>query len=240
MGYDSGTITKDGELLLNRTLKWLKESNPSSTQGKIAFICDRSDCSKEAGLMKFLRNNSYSVTGKAKESWTAEQLNNFDLMMCSYYKACDIGKNSSIYNSSYLNGKGFVEIPDSLKIYAGYTFNYTKSYFGSFKSSPEIYFAVNNSFTKVFSNITQIFARRKSMSGITTDKLNSVVDIAHVNSNYKPIISTMFNSDASGTKGRYFYIGWLGRNNPTTDLTDKGKELLLRAIKWTQCGDSCL
>jgi hypothetical protein len=86
--------------------------------------------------------------------------------------------------------------------------------------------------------------KNTAMSGLLTPlppSSSQIVDISHVN--YRGVdqkISNMFlvpaPSQASGTQGRYIFIGWIRSFNPSS-LTDYGKTLLQRALNWAYCGN---
>jgi len=249
--YKAGisAMTTDGEVILKRALKWLEcgencfgGSEPNYPKiGEVAFLCYKDSCSKisEMNLIKFLRQNSYSVTGKAMSSWSSGDLSNFDFMVCSASTACRVAYRDSQYSpfQEHMNdGKGFLEIPEGSSLEAAYAFGYTNSKSAQRKSTTQIILKSNP--FGLTNTTPEIYVKRYSMAGIKTQNLVSVNDIAHFY--YKDteyLNSAEFTSDASGSKGRYAYLGWFGTNK-LDNLTDQGKLLLLRTINWVKCGSS--
>jgi hypothetical protein len=233
--YKSGALTATGETLLERTLHWLKDNNPSgSGSSGIAFICgdERCDRGTEKDLITLLRKNDFKVTAKALDDWTEESLKDYDVMVCSYSsRGCRIEVGSPVYNAHMNFGKGFVEISDNSRINAGYTFGYVSSSSASKKSQAFITPVINDEIFSGFSGDINVSTVRRSLSGIQTYRQNSVQDLAHLG---LWNLSTMFRSDALGNKGRYSFIGWI----PYPEyLSTEGKELLLRTVRWTWCGN---
>jgi len=248
--YKAGVsaLTTDGETILNRTLLWLKNHVNYPTVGNVAFLCEKDLCSKssEMNMIKFLRSNSYSVTGKATKSWSASELNNYDIMICSSTTSCKISGMPA--EDAHLNSKkGFIEIPDSSGAVAAYTFGYTNS--RNARSASVTSLIINSTFAGFSAGQTPaISLKSSSVAGVNIGNLVSGTDIAHPYyyrvTSFKTYTkeypySTEFVSDASGNKGRYAYIGWVGKTAPNA-LTSDGQTLLLRTINWVKCGkNSC-
>lgn len=215
-------LTTDGEKILNNTLKWLKYGygEPVYTKaGEIAFVCNKGSCNKktEMNLIKWLRENGYGVTGKS--SWSAEELQNFNLMVCSDKKSCSFDTSSPLY-TAFQNGKGFLEFPDSSYVKVGNIFGYISN-----KCSRQSASTVNlaqDPITEGFGNSIQVFNKKRSVCGIKE---------ANINDDAKGIskIKDYYNIVRSTDEKRYAFIGWI---NYINDLTENGKELLLRTIRW--------
>ena len=232
--YDSdiSSITAEGKLVLNRTLEWLKNgNNPQPKNANIGFICSKDNCKddNEMFLMKFFRKNGYSVKGQSMEnSWTGDDLNSQDLILCVHSSAgCNV--NELILEKHMNESKAFIEIPHNSRINAGYDFGYVSSSSARGKSSTNINPYLGN---QLFDEPAEVISRKRPLSAIKIDKLNSVTNLAHLDY-YQ---STMFVSDAAGNKGRYAYIGWL---TFPEDITEEGREILLKIIDWLLCGEAC-
>ncbi|MBS3054869.1 MAG: hypothetical protein J4452_00045 [Candidatus Aenigmarchaeota archaeon] len=253
--YDAGIsdLTADGQVVLNRTLKWLKCGDEcfggsnfnEPIKGKIAFLCADDDCDndKDMEMIIFLRNNGYEVEGKDTESWTVSELLDYDLMACSHgSQGCKISTFSAAYIAHRLNGKGFLEIPDSSRVNAAFIFGYISKSLGTRKSTSFISENLDNKIFDGFTSPLNVSIKKRSLNGVKIENLLSITDKARIltslrGTNTIQNVSTTFTSDISLTKGRYAYIGWI----PSLDyLTEDGKQLLLRTVQWVKCGDSCL
>jgi protein-tyrosine-phosphatase len=242
-GYSS--MTPDGETILKNTLKWLKLGDAGfggtnyniASIGKIAFVCGKDDCSNiaEMNLIKFLRKSNYAVDGKSGLAWTTADLSNYDLIVCADENtACNVKFGSTIYNMHKISGKGFLEIASGPRATAANVFGYISADRTSTSSAEVLKFSDGNGFVPGSGNL-RIYDKARSTAGIKTDFLKAT-DIAHPYPNRKDSgLSTLYNSQASGTAGRYFYVGFLS-SNKITDLNDVGRALLLRAVEWTRGG----
>jgi len=244
-------LKTDGEIILNRTLKWLKYgdayfggSNFNQPKiGKIAFVCGKDDCNRksELALIKFFRNNGYVVDGKSESSWTSSALNNYDFISCSdNSKGCKITPGSPVYNAHKFGNKGFLELPDSSRFNAAYSFGYVSSASGSRQSSVQVTQASSDKIFNGLPDPLNVTIKRWPLNGVQLDKL-FVTDVAHPvvvsHSSIVKSISTIFKSDSLLTKGRYAAIGWA--QSPDL-LTNDGLNLLLRTAAWVKCGNSCI
>lgn len=250
--YDSTSLTKDGGVLLNRTLKWLKEGDAAfggenyelARKGGIAFICSKDDCKQdyEMDLIKYLRKEGYSVAGKEAGKWIVPELRAYDLIVCSDSKTCEIKFGSAIYSAHKDYGTAFLEIPNNGGVAAAYAFGYVHS-----KSYKKPSYAIiprgvgNDAIFSGFNGYMEIFSDDEdSMTGPNSKDLNPATNLAIIPNSedkYGNSVSAMFVSNAAGSKGRYAYVGWV----PDLELlNENGKKLLLRTIDWLMCGDGCL
>jgi hypothetical protein len=241
--YDSTSLTTNGTVILNRTLKWLKygdaafggQNDDTGRKGNIAFICDNDDCQNdnEMNLIKYLRINDYSVVGKEKEAWTADELNNYGLIICSDSRACEMDYNSPLYSAHKNSGKAFLEIPYKGGVEAAELFGYvhSKSYkksgFGIVPQGTDTIFSG-------FKGYMEVLSDRSSIYGPIASSLNPATTLAKTTDSN---ISTMFIYDAAGGAGRYAYIGWV---SDATELTENGGKLLTRTVDWLICGHNCM
>jgi len=223
-GIKKGEINADGEIILRRTLSWLKSTSPISERKKIAFLCSRDDCSdkEERGLIKILRKWGFLVEGKSLKSWGSE-ISSYNLIVCRNSKAtCQIPLTSSVYNA-YTQGVPFLEIPESSKAYAGEIFGIVSS---KLKRSSNYYIEVLNSNQIVsgleIGNSVVIFPNKRPIFGVNATGLNSAEDIAHIPS--QPY-STLF------TANKYAFIGFLGKSN-VEYMNQNAKEILRRTVDW--------
>jgi len=251
--YGSTSLTKDGGVLLNKTLKWLKggdaafggQNDDTPRKGKIAFVCQKDDCGRdnEMELMKYLRKSGYYVTGKSSvvdkynEGWTASTLSGYDLIICADSKTCKIDAISPLYSAYEYSGKDFLEIPYNGGVYAAQAFGYVHSR-ASRESSYGIIPQGTDAAFPIFSDFKGYMDIAKeddiSVYGPESADLNPALTLAKVPDSD---VSTMFAYDAAGSRGRYAYVGWMPDVN---ELNENGKKLLTRTIDWLLCGNSCL
>jgi hypothetical protein len=213
----------------------------SSIRGKIAYLCQDNTCNDgiEPRLISWLKTKGWKVDGKAYNVWTNEELENYDLMLCSdELRACKFSKGFVIYNEHKLHNKSLLEIPDYREAQAAYSLNYIKNPYGSIRESDGLYITENDDpIMRIFPTETAIFTATTKMTIIADYYLNpSVIDLADVG--YNGIKSTLFKVKSDGSHGRYAYVGWFYRLSPY-NLTDEGKELLDRMVLWVVCGDEC-
>lgn len=206
---------------------------------KIAFLCEDNSCGNptEQDLIDWLESKGFSVQGKSIRSWKSSELDSFDLMVCSSTAGCNVRINSPVYNKHLKERMGFLEIPDFHFVRAGYIFKYLSWYVGFFKDQNDIKSLQNDPIVENLSQTIQVFSTNAKEAGIFSSRFNSgTKNIATLDD----FLSTIFKSDISGNKGRYSYIGWFYRND-ASNLTPQGEEILLRTIRWVQCGkiDSC-
>jgi hypothetical protein len=256
--YGSTSLTEDGGVLLNKTLKWLKygdaafggQNDDPARKGNIALICNKADCKQgnEMNMIKYLRSNGYSVVGKELGKWNALELNDYDLIVCSDSKACGIKLGSAIYSAHIDSGKAFLEIPNNGGTTAAEAFGYVHS-----KSYKKLGYAIipqgADTIFSGFKGYMEVLSGKASIAGPNANDLNSAVNLANIpgsgtssTSSSRSTSSTsdtsaMFVSAAAGNKGRYAYVGWVPDVN---NLNENGRKLLLRTIDWLICGDACL
>ncbi|MDI6826207.1 MAG: PKD domain-containing protein [Candidatus Aenigmarchaeota archaeon] len=226
-------IVSDGELDSIPDIKTL--TILPKIKNRIAFVCGKEGCIKdtEQELMKFLQDNGYFVEGRTQDSWTDEDLNNFDFMVCSdAVKGCGIKSWTAVFDRHANKMMGFLEISDYQYIRAGYKFGYTSTYSGYYSKDRSIKIVGNDPITSDLSG--KVYNRDDIMGGIFTSSLEPVA-INLVNMNKKDV-SVLFKVDTNEKHGRYAYVGWFYRSS-IKDLTDDGKKMLLRTIRWVQCGN---
>jgi len=228
-------IVNDGELNSKPNVKTL--TILPKIKNKVAFVCGNSDCNSqtETEIIQFLFNNGYYVEKKIEYYWTQDELLDYDFIICSSSSGCSIHLKTGVYNSHTTNRKGFLEISDYRYARAASMFKYVSWYVGTTVKDTEIIFVNDHRITDGLSS--KIYNTDKEMTGIFTSSVK-IPTIAQLD--YKKEISTMFVSDGEGNQGRYAFIGWLTRNS-VSDLTDDGREMLLRTMRWVQCGsiESC-
>jgi hypothetical protein len=229
-------ITQNGVAVLNNTLLWLKygdsyfggQTKNYGDAGKIAFICQKDNCgnNNEKKAINWLRDNNFSVSAKSQSSWTLTELKNSSFIICSNKKSCTFTSSSPIY-AAHMSGKGFLEFPDTGKAYAGYSFGYLDSSLGSTVLADKI-MNLNDVINSVFSQNSTVFNKKMKMLTVQTKYMSNVKDLSEA----KPLYSTIFRTEAP--KNRYAFVGLL---NGLDNLTAEGKEMLLRTIRWVQCGN---
>ncbi len=235
--YTAILKVNDGEL----------ESDPYSTmitilpliQQKVAFICGDSSCSEisELRLMEWLRSEGYTVVGKSQTKWTLSGLDKYDFMVCSSAgKGCALRSYTAPYIKHKTGRLGFLEVPDYQYVRAGKAFDYVSSYSGFKETGKNIKKMVADPITSPFNSTIQVTNSNTITAGVISTRLNSgSTNLANLLTN---TASTMFKVDASGTRGRYAYVGWVYKSNPFSDLTADGDALLLRTVRWVQCGNA--
>lgn len=231
--YHVTLMVNDGEL--NSEPDITKLTILPIVKNRVAFICKSNSCSEqsEQNLIAFLKDNGYSIKGKSEYAWTSEELNNYDFMICSSAgSGCNIHSFSAVYDK-HINGmKGFLEVPDYQYIRAGYRFGYTSWFTGYSTQSKNIKIVGTDPITNGYSGTVSVLKTNGNMFGIFRKSLkSSVTNLADITDKDA---STEFKVEPSGNRGRYAYVGWSPR---TLDLTDHGKEILLRTIRWVQCGN---
>ena len=228
--YQITLIANDGELNSKPNTKTL--TILPKIKNKVAFVCGDSSCSgqTENEIIQFLSENGYYVEKRIEYYWTQNELLDYDFIICASSSGCSIHLKSGVYNSHLNDRKGFLEISDYRYARAASTFKYVSWYVGTSIKDADILFENSHSITNGLSG--HIYNTDKDMTGILTSSVK-VSTIAKLD--YKQDLSTMFVSDGTGGQGRYAFIGWLGRS-PVSDLTNDGRTMLLRTIKWVQCG----
>jgi len=234
-----GDITYEGETLIRNTLKWLKcgetcfgGTNPTfNVEGSVAYICGNNKCNakNDIGIIKWLRESGYYTEGMPQKSWNSSTLNGYDLILCSSSKACSFTNTNDIFSEHVSNGMGFLEMPDSARVYAGNVFGYTNAKKVVSKSSTDI-ISTNTLIAPLGS--VNVLNKKANTYGISSN------DIIFANSLAKVVTydaSTILTSDTSGSKGRYAYVGWAG--SKFYYLSDQGKEILLKVLNWVSCGN---
>lgn len=223
------------------------ESDPYSTtitilpliQQKVAFICGDNSCSEisELRLMEWLRSEGYTVVGKSQTKWTLSALDNYDFMVCSSAgKGCALRSYTAPYIKHKTGRLGFLEVPDYQYVRAGKTFGYVSSYSGFKETGKNIKRMIADPITSPFNSTIQVTNSNTITAGVISTRLNSgSTNLANLLTN---TASTMFKVDASGTRGRYAYVGWVYKSNPFTSFTSDGDALLLRTVRWVQCGNA--
>lgn len=241
--YDSTALTTDGSILLNRTLKWLKEGDAGfggtnverDLKGNVAFICNKDNCNKknEMALMKYLRSQEYKVTGKEEESWAFAEINTYDVIACGESRTCDIEIGSAPYLAHRFDQEPFLEIPYRRGLDAAEVFNYvnTRSYresgYGIVAQGTSTIFDGYNGYMEIFKDEESVYGPEKS------DLLASlsIVDMPDTET------SASFVSYENFERGRYAYVGWAP---DIENLNENGEKLLARTVDWLICGDGCL
>ena len=219
-------LTTDGEKILNKTLKWLKSGDNDPVyehNGEIAFVCNKDSCNKktEIALINWFRENGYGVTGKS--TWTSGELQKFDLIACSDKKSCSFNTASPLY-TAFQNGKGFLELPDGYDVKAGYMFGYTSSRCS--KQSVDTVNLTGDPIASGLANPLKIFEKKKAVCGFKQSIVNNVKDVSYFKDYY--------NLFTSNDGKKYAFAGF---GSYVGDLSEQGKQLLLRTVRWVQCGN---
>ena len=225
-GFKKGELNYNGDVILRRTLNWLKNTTPIGPRKEIAFICSKDVCSDrdEMGLIKMFRRWGFLVNGKSLDSW-GNETNDYDLIVCRNSRAsCQIPLTSPVYGAHLGGNVSFLEIPETSKAYAAELFGHVSSRYRRM-SNFSIQINTSDPIVSGFDTFINIFDKRRPIIGIEASGLNSAKDIAHV-SNLQ--YSTLFTTQSSG---KYAFIGWMARSN-IQFMNENGKELLHRTVDW--------
>jgi len=165
--------------------------------------------------------------------WTASELNNYNLIVCSDSKSCELTYGSALFNAYKNSGKAFLEIPYNGNANAAEIFGYVhsklskQSAYGIVSQAADIIFSG-------FSGYMELANERSSVFGPAPASLNPAITLAKAT---EGDVATMFAYDAAGSRGRYAYVGWV---SDASLLNENGEKLLTRTIDWLVCGSSCL
>lgn len=229
--YNVTLIVSDGELSSKPVIKQL--TILSKIKDKVAFICKDVACSlpSEIQMIDLLEDNGYYVGKGNENTWTKEELKDYDFMICTSFSGCNIHSWSSVYYEYMNDRKGFLEVPDYTYTRAAYVFGHTNLYIAYNVMKTDIILVGEDSITNGLTG--KVYNNDKEMNGIFTSNVK-VKTIAKLD--YKKELSTMFKFDPVDNRGRYAYVGWVYKNS-ISDLTPNGKEMLLRSVKWVQCSN---
>jgi len=240
----SGTYTvelkvSDGELHSKPATAALKIK--PTIQNAVAFVCadDSCDDDTEQDLILYLRSSGFYVAGKSEGSWTFKDLGDYDLMVCSdALSGCNIHSWSAVYDKHVNDGMGFLEISDYKYLRAANRFGYINWWIGYETASDQIKILSNDDITKGYSGLVKISNKKSQLFGLFQKNIKSGLDLADVENKDA---SAMFKVLPAENRGRYAFIGWFYKRS-TSDLTEAGKTMLLRNVRWVECGkvDGCI
>ncbi len=202
--------------------------------GKIAYLCRDSSCDYgiESDMIDWLMAKGWDVDGKPSGEWTEDELEFYDLMVCSdELIACKVDNYPDVYNS-HKNGIPFVEIGDYFYLSAAYRFDYINRYFGSLTEG-HLYVTEDDPVTDGYSGMVNVLSDENKMFVMDDIYLGpEVIDLADVSNDKGD--TTLFKVDDTEGHGRYAYSGWFYKSD-IEDLTGDGDEILVRLINWVQC-----
>jgi len=224
-------------------------SNAKSYGGNVAYLCLNDDCNFgiEASAIDFLETSGWIVTGKAYNKWTAAELQNYNLIVCSEQsKACSL--TSALNQAHVLNTKPLVELSSTPSALAGKSLNYLKTKVaGTSKYTTDIFVTTPDSITAGYSGSTTILTSTQKIPVIRDNYLKTgTIDLATTSDRID--YSNLFKVDGTPSHGRYVGILWFNSrtvsdhlrgydlDTPYPGLTLAGKTILKRAISWAQCG----
>lgn len=236
--YDVSLIVNDGDLdsdPLAVTLTVLPEIGNS-----VALVCGDDSCSEasERRFMDYLESKGFDVEGRSESSWGSD-LMYYDFMACTSIGGCNVHSFSDVYKKHSEGMTGFLEVPDYNYLRAAYKFGYT-SWWSGYRGNDDSANVVGvDDITEGYSGDTVLFTTEGDMGSVFHRSMRpaakNLIDV-----NGRGGASTEFKVDADGSSGRYAYVGWIYKSH-YDDLTSDGDELLMRTIRWVQCGnvDSC-
>ncbi len=231
--YNITVYVTDGEFTVSdtKTISVL----PTIKQ-KVALLCEK-DCSKssESLIKTWLQSKGYTVTAKNKEKWTDMELNGYDFMVCASSGGCNVPTTSAAYKKHTTGKMGFLEIPDYLYLLGASKFGYVSWQGGYSEPTKSLTKVGTHQITSPFTNPITIYSTPQSVAGTFTYRLSS--SATSLTSLPKDGSTGMFKADASGDRGRYAYVGWIYKSSPFI-LTSDGDQLLLRTVRWIQCGNA--
>ncbi len=198
----------------------------------IAFLCKDDSCSLESDLINFFEQQGYVVVGKKYDSWSEEELENFDVMVCrDEYKACKVRYDSNIYKA-HRQGVPLVEIPAYSTAYAMYRLGYGRTPY-TYTSTLSMAKANEDWITQPFGSKVLVFNPGRVVSWIygsyVSDEAKPVVYVRRSNQ------VVLLKVPQSLDHGRYAFVGLLSTAN-VEQLTQEGKDLLERTIRWAIYG----
>lgn len=243
--YDSMKTTSDADTILSRTLYWLAHgdeyfggaNNDPAYKGKIAVLCSSDDCKKdnEEGMIKYLRNNGYSVKGQDAGSWSFAEFRAYDLIVCTDPKSCDLEENVDVYNSHMYDQKPFLDIPYRGGLENAEVFGYVG--YRSRSDRDKGYAIIPQGEDIIFDGFDgymEIFKDKESIYGASLEDLHAVSNLA-MDTGHE--MSTMFVSTDNFERGKYAFVGWITK---LEELNEDGNRLFIRTIDWLICGDACI
>ena len=205
---------------------------PSSRE--VAFLCRDDNCNYkiEDELIDWLKLSGWTVEGKAYNSWTENELKNYDLIVCSdELKACKVDEGTVAYKLHKEFAKPFVEVGDYTYLSAAWRFGYVKNPYGGV-GREQLYITMSDPVTQSFLPLTEIISGRVGMATIPDYYIQPMVkDLADSGDNSR---STLFKVEQDGNQGRFVYVGWFYQSS-ISDLTPAGETIFRRAINWAHC-----
>jgi len=196
----------------------------------------------EKQTINWLKGKRWTVDFDKYNDWTLSSLLSHDLIVCSdQEKACK--PTAAVLAAHKNNNKPFVEISDSTGARAAASFGYVSTSSGSpSTATTNVFIERADSITNGFFNSLQILLSPQRLTKIVSPLKPMTKDIASADDS--PRGSNLFKVDASGSQGRFAYVGWLfGRTTPSFfgwtpfDLNSNGQMLLQRTLNWAQCGN---
>jgi len=226
-GYGSFCVDDSTCLAMNKL--------PTPTEGNIALLCKNDECDSgiEKNIWVLFRWKGWDVLGKSYKSWTADELNQYDIIACSESSVCKFDFNSILYNMHFENRKPFLEIPSSSGAKAAYSFDYVSTASGKVVKDPQLLYSQDYITNGISS--PGIFAYGSSFAGVENGKINDgTKSIASSSDNLNSLI---FKVKETITHGRYAYIGLFPKTS-LTGLTLEGGKIFNNTLKWLKYGDA--
>jgi len=239
--YEISLIVNDGELDSDPDTKTL--TILPIIKNKVAFVCSSNACDKnsEVNLMNWLENNGFYVEGKSQYSWADEDLIGYDFMVCSESaKGCSVKSWSAVYDRHVNKRMGFLEVPDYERLRAANRFGYVSWWTGFKSTDTTVKKVTEDIITSAFPENIQLFDDPQDMGSLISTRIKSFAKNLLGLTSKESSVSFKVEPDEESTSGRYAYVGWLYKNDPSL-MTQDGNDLLLRTVRWVQCGnpDGC-
>jgi len=208
-------------------------------KNKVAFVCSSDACDKnsEINLMDWFTSKGFYVEGKSQYSWENNDLMNYDFMVCTDSgKGCSVKSWSAVYDRHVNQRMGFLEVPDYERLRAANSFKYVSWWVGFKSDGNNVKQVTEDIITSVFPQEIQVLNSQEWMGNLMTTRIKpfakNLLNIPDKDSS----VSFKVEPGEESAGGRYAYVGWLYKSDPSS-MTQDGNSLLLRTARWVQCGD---
>jgi len=210
---------------------------PEPTEGTVAFLCSSDDCNRgiEKKVWFLLRLKGWDVVAKAYDEWTADELQQYDIIACSESRACDYDFNSLLYNIHYDKQIPFLEIPGSNGAKAAYSFDYVST--GGGKSVRDMQMNYAADYITAGIGSPGIAVNGNNFAGVDGKKLSQEVKwIANSTDDGNEMNPLIFKVKEEIDHGRYAYIGLFNKAG-LSSMTVDGEKIFNNTLKWLKSGD---
>jgi len=215
---------------------------PTPTEGNIAMICKSKNCNTKAEKNTIVLFNylGWNVTNKTSKEWTANEIDNYDIIACSNPSACRINFNSDIYNEHFLKKKPFLEITSSNSALAALGFDYINKSVGVNKRD-KILITSSDPIVGDYFGLIEPVSSSRLIYGIKdsylTPKVEDLANLGDPATKKGVNASSFFKVNETVDHGRYAFVGFFA-DATVGDLSYKGEVLMNNTLKWLKYGNS--